>query len=160
MKPRFVTFHYNLKDTQGKLLDSSYQGEPMMFLEGRSQILPALECGLKNLTVGDKGEIALRRTEAYGPRNEKLVIRVPLEKLPNQSRVRLGQKFSLNTKELGQQIFRVIELSPVDALLDANHPFAGKDLVFEVEILEIREATRADAFYHVNALAPNQSRTN
>lgn len=140
MKARFITFHYLMKDSQGALLESSYETDPMMYLEGEDQILPALESVMKDLKKGEKKSIPVAHFDAYGSRDERLVVKVPLEKLPNHS-ASLGQRFSLKTKELGTQIFRVTETMPGAAVLDANHPWAGIDLVFDVEIMDIRDAT-------------------
>lgn len=160
MKPRFVTFHYQVKDTRGQVLESSFSGEPLMFLEGKAQIIPALEHGMRSMGPGEKGSIPIHRSDAYGVRDEKLVMRVPLEKLPAKGQLKIGQRFSLKTKEHGTQIFRVIEVTPVDALLDANHPLAGKDLVFDVQVLEVRPATKTDLMYFGSPLTPARPKMN
>lgn len=160
MKPRFVTFHYQVRDTDGRVVDSSLSGEPMMFLEGKAQILPALEEGMRSLSPGEKSSIAVHRLQAYGLRDEKLVMKVPLEKLPVRENLKIGHKFSLKTKEHGTQIFRVIDVGPLEALLDANHPLAGKDLIFDVQIVDIRPATVADQNYFTNSLSPSHPRGN
>lgn len=142
MKARFVTFHYVMKDSQGNEIKTSYDNEPMMFLEGQSQIMPVLENELKSLKKGDKKSVLVRSADGYGSRDEKMVVKVPLTQLPPGAK--LGQRFSLKTKEMGTVIFTVTELGTTAAILDGNHPLAGKDLVFDVEILEARPATKTD----------------
>lgn len=143
MKTRFVTFHYIMKDSAGAEIKTSYDNEPMMFLEGQSQIMPVLENGIKALNKGDKKSILVRSADAYGSRDEKMVVKVPLSQLP-AGEAKLGKRFSLKTKEMGMVIFTVTELSTTAAILDGNHPLAGKDLVFDVEIMEARPATKSD----------------
>jgi len=144
MKPRFVTFHYKMKDSGGELLESSYEkNEPMMYLEGRGHILPTLESMMLNLNVGDFKTIPVPQEDAYGVRNDKLVLRAPYSKLPKE-KVAIGEKFVLTTKEFGQRIYRVTEHIPGGAVLDGNHPLAGKNLIFDIEITEAREASKAD----------------
>ena len=143
MKKRFVTFHYVMKDSNGVALKSSYDSEPMMFLEGEAQIIPVLENQIKDLAKGEKKSVLVRSADGFGSRDEKLVINVPLSQLPN-GKANVGQRFSLKTKELGTVIFTVVAINPMSAVLDGNHPLAGKDLVFDVEIVESRPATKKD----------------
>jgi FKBP-type peptidyl-prolyl cis-trans isomerase SlyD len=144
MKPRFVAFHYTLKDKTGKVLDTSGDGEPMMVLEGANQMLPGLEAGLKELKVGDKKQIKIPAAEAYGTRDESLVVEVPLTRLPTKDPIRAGLKFRLDSQKNGPQIFRVIRVSSNTAVLDGNHELAGQDLFFDVEVKDIRDAMREE----------------
>jgi FKBP-type peptidyl-prolyl cis-trans isomerase SlyD len=144
MSARFVSFHYRLKNRQGKELDSSYDGEPMMYLEGRDQVMAALEMGMKDLKPGEKKQIFVESGDAYGAKDESLVLTVPLTKLPHKGPLREGQQFRLDQKNIPAQIFRVTGITGTHAVLDGNHPLAGEDLFFEVEIKEMRQASAAD----------------
>jgi FKBP-type peptidyl-prolyl cis-trans isomerase SlyD len=139
-KPRFVSFHYTLKDKTGAELDTSRDGEPMMFLEGASQIIPGLESGIRELRTGDKKQIQILAADAYGARDESLVIEVSKTELPTKE-LRIGQQFRVSRPNQSPQVFRVTGLTPTHATLDANHPLAGEDLTFHVEITGTREAT-------------------
>ncbi len=144
MRSRFVSFHYTVKDRQGKVLDSTHDGEPMMFLEGANQIMPVLEAGIKPLQTGDKSAIFIHSSDAYGERDEKLVIDVPLTSLPHKGKIADGQQFRLDSKKNGPRVYRVLNSNQTHAKLDGNHPLAGKDLTFEVEVVETRKATQAE----------------
>ncbi len=144
MKSRFVSFHYTVKDNEGKVLDSTHDGEPMMFLEGASQIMPVLEAGIRPLKTGDKSAILISSCDAYGDRDEQLVIQVPLSSLPQKGRIVQGQQFRLEKKKQEPRVYRVIEANETHARLDGNHPLAGKDLTFEVEVVETRFATQTE----------------
>jgi FKBP-type peptidyl-prolyl cis-trans isomerase SlyD len=162
MRPRFVSFHYKLRNKEGKELDSSYEGEPMMYLEGRQQVMPMLEEGMKELKPGDRKQIFIRCAEAYGNRDEKLVLQVPLEKLPHKGPLREGQQFRLDAKNAPAQVYRVVKFTNSYAVLDGNHPLAGQDLFFDVEIKDVRAATSNELvtadFDAVNAPLPPRTR--
>jgi len=142
MNPRFVTFHYVLKNKEGAVLESNMDAEPMMFLEGASQVMPSLEAGIREMKVGEKKIIYIHSANAYGSRDENLVIDVPLTELPSKKPVHEGQKFSFQSKNKPPRTFRVTKVCDTYATLDGNHPLAGQDLFFDVEIKGAREASR------------------
>lgn len=113
-----------------------------MFLEGKGQIMAPLEAGLKELKVGDKKVIYIHSSDAYGSRDEKLVINVPLTSLKSQTSVKEGSQFKYNHNNEGVRVYRVTKVSGTHATLDANHPLAGQDLFFDVEVRYVRDATK------------------
>lgn len=137
--PRVIEFHYVLHDTKGELIDRSQDGSPLAFLEGAGQIIPGLETVLITMTKGDSREVHVKAEDAYGTRDEKLVAHVPLEQLPTEE-VKVGDMFRGGPGE-EDPILVVTAVTSSHATLDANHPLAGKDLVFKVEIAEVRAAT-------------------
>jgi FKBP-type peptidyl-prolyl cis-trans isomerase SlyD len=139
MPAKVISFHYTLKDPTGKKLDSSDGDEPLSFLEGVGQIIPGLESALLKLKVGEKKEIKVPAKDAYGARDEKRVIDVPLAQLPKKD-IKIGDMFQAGQGEHSPPL-TVIKVTPEHATLDANHPLAGVDLTFNVEITDIREAT-------------------
>ncbi len=142
MKTRVMSFHYTLTGPDGTVLDSSAGAEPLSFLEGAQQIIPGLEAALLQLAVGDKKKIAVDAPHAYGERMEELVISVPKDKLPKQD-LTVGDQFQ--TMQDGMPIvFSVVKIEAGNVMLDGNHPLAGVDLSFDVEVIEMRDASEEE----------------
>lgn len=139
MSQRVLTFHYKLTAQTGEVLDSSEGREPLSFMEGAGQIIPGLERQMQSLKKGDKKEIKVVAAEAYGVREESLIVKVPREKLPTPN-VKVGDRFRGGNDQFAS-IFTVVDLTLSEATLDGNHPLAGQDLTFDIEIMDIREAT-------------------
>ncbi len=144
MPSRKISFHYTLKDKAGTQLDSSEGGEPMSYVEGVGQIIPGLEEALKTLKAGDKKTLMVEAEQGYGNRDERLVMEVPLAELPQEEKVKVGMAYDIELSEDSSHVFRVTELSKTHATLDGNHPLAGKDLYFDVDIQEARTATKEE----------------
>jgi FKBP-type peptidyl-prolyl cis-trans isomerase SlyD len=144
-----VTFHYTLRDPQGRVLDSSAGGEPVSFLEEAGQIVEGLEQGLRGLAAGTRARIAVPAAKAYGERDESQVQRVLKALLPIEGEVRPGDQFRAGSDAFAP-IVTVQAVEGDELLLDANHPLAGVDLDFEVEVLAIRPA-RAEELAHGHA---------
>src|SRR5579885_958275 len=134
MNPRVVTFHYTLTDPSGQTIDSSVGHEPMMYMEGLRQIIPGLERQIQPLKAKDKKKIQVPAAEAYGPRDERYVMDVPLEKIPVKD-LKVGQQFQI-TPDPNSPPFTVTKITATHAVLDGNHPLAGVDLTFDIEIVE------------------------
>lgn len=139
---RVVSFHYTLTDRSGVKLDSSAGGPPLNFLEGSGQIIPGLEEQLIKLAAGDKKKIDVTAAAAYGPRNEELVIKMPKDKLPKPD-IAVGDQFQ-TMQDGAPFVFTVVDMAADKVTLDGNHPLAGVDLTFDVEVLEIRNATQEE----------------
>jgi FKBP-type peptidyl-prolyl cis-trans isomerase SlyD len=139
MARRVISFHYTLTDTAGALIDSSRQGEAFSFLEGAQQIIYGLERELARLQKGQKKRIEVPAAQAYGPRDENMKLSVPKSKLPAQE-VKPGDRFR-GGPDAQAPVFVVVEVNAEEVVLDGNHPLAGQDLVFDVELLDIRDAT-------------------
>jgi len=137
--PKIILIHYVLTNSEGKKLDSSEGKEPFPFLEGSHSILPALEEKLLELKVGAKSKILLSAVDAYGTRDEELVMTVPPENLPSKD-VKIGDQFRAS-KEEDSPGFAVVHIGEKGITLDGNHPLAGQDLVFDIEVISMREAT-------------------
>lgn len=137
--PRVISFSYVLTDKTGKKLDSSEGRGPLVFMEGAGQIIPGLENALSKLAAGVKKEILVAAAEAYGEKDAELVLRVPKTSLP-VPQVKVGDRFR-GGPDQHSPVFTVIEVAEAEVVLDGNHPLAGEDLTFNVEVVEIREAT-------------------
>src|SRR4051812_5251085 len=137
--PRVVTFHYTLRDPSGRVLDSSAGGEPITYLEGAGQIIDGLDQRLRTVEAGGKTRAQVPAAEAYGERDPGQVQRVKRAMLPIEGEVNVGDTFQAGQDRFSPTV-TVAAIEGEDVLLDANHPLAGVDLTFDVEIVSARLA--------------------
>lgn len=138
---RVLSFNYTLKDSKGQVLDASTEG-PMAFLEGAQQILPALEAEIKDMNAGDKKKVALKAKDAYGEHEPKMTMQVPKEELAHLTL----EKGAFLQLQMGEQV-KVVQVTAInekEVTLDGNHPLAGVDLEFEIEMVGSRPATEEE----------------
>jgi peptidylprolyl isomerase len=133
---KVVSVHYVGKFTDGEVFDSSEGREPLQFEVGSGQLIPGFESAIIGKVVGDKVTANITPEEGYGLVREDLIVSVPLDKMPGD--VEVGQALEAQG-ENGQsaQVF-VKEINEDNVVIDGNHPLAGKDLVFEIEVIEIQ----------------------
>lgn len=155
MSRNVVTFHYTLRDTQGVFIEASVGGDPVSFLEGANQIVEGLEEGLRGLAAGAKARVEVPAAKAYGEHDEAQVQRVLKSLLPIEGEVKPGDQFRAGSDAFAP-IVTVRGVEGDELLLDANHPLAGVDLVFEVEVLAARPATPEEC-EHGHAHGPDGS---
>ena len=131
-----VTVHYTGRLEDGTVFDSSMvEGrEPLTATLGQGQLIPGFESGLMEMSVGDKKEIRIESKNAYGEYIPNMEQEVPMENLPGE--VSVGMQLQAQT-EMGPIILTVKDIKENTVVLDANHPLAGKNLVFDLEVLEI-----------------------
>ena len=141
MSTRVISFHYTLKDKSGQVLDSSQGAEPMMFMEGSQQIIPGLERELLVLNVGDKKNVQVLAHEAYGEYDQALVMEIPRGQFPAGEKIEPGMQFGTHSEEGVPLVFTVKTVNETVVTVDGNHPLAGVDLFFDVEVMESRPAT-------------------
>lgn len=132
---KIVSVHYT-GSTNGEVFDSSEGREPLKFQFGSGQLIPGFESALIGKTVGDKVTTTISPEEGYGLVREDLIVSVPLDRMPGD--VTVGQALEA-AGDGGQsaQVF-VKEVNDDNVVIDGNHPLAGKELVFEIEVLEIQ----------------------
>jgi len=138
-----VSIHYTLKDGAGEVIDRSAAGMPLAYLHGRGTLVPGLERELAGKVAGDKLNIKLAAADGYGEYDERLVRRVPRESLRGIPNLAVGMRLHAQTHE-GQQAVTVSEIGADTVTIDGNHPLAGKDLSFEIEIADVRDATEEE----------------
>lgn len=132
-----VRVHYTGKLTDGSIFDSSEGREPLEFTVGAGQMIQGFDAGVMGMAIGDKKTIQIAPKDGYGERSEENVIQFPSENVPPDMKLEIGMQLTLQN-QYGQPVnVVVIELREDVILLDANHFLAGKDLVFEVELVEI-----------------------
>ncbi|QIR15218.1 peptidylprolyl isomerase [Shewanella aestuarii] len=146
-----VTIHYRLTDAQGLLLESSFDSEPMIYLHGTENLIPGLENELDGKVAGDKFEATIPADQAYGEYHDGLKQEVPLEAFGDIEDIVPGMRFIAET-EMGQRPVQVTEVKDDVVVVDGNHPLAGQALTFNVEVVEVREATAEElAHGHIHA---------
>jgi len=131
-----VTVHYTGRLEDGNVFDSSMvEGrEPLVVTLGQGQLISGFENGLHEMVVGDKKTVELTPDHAYGEYNDEMIQEVPKEQLPND--VELGMPLEAQT-QMGPIRFVVKEIKDDSVILDANHPLAGKKLIFDLEVVNI-----------------------
>jgi FKBP-type peptidyl-prolyl cis-trans isomerase SlyD len=140
--PRLLTFHYTLRDAGGRVLDTSRGGEPMPFIEGSGQIIDGLEEPLRQMAAGEKRTVVVPPERGYGLREAELVQKVPKANLPVGG-VKVGDQFQTGPDRQAP-VVTVVAIEGDEVMLDANHPLAGQELHFEVELVAVRAATPAE----------------
>lgn len=138
---KVVTMHYSVA-ANGNTLDSSHDGEPLAFIVGKGFLVPGLESALLGKAAGDVLEVEVKADEAYGQRHDSLVQEVPKNMFEGME-VQTGMQFRATTDD-GEQTVIVVDVSEESVTVDGNHPLAGVDLTFDVEILEVRDATEKE----------------
>lgn len=138
-----VSIHYTLKDDNGATVDSSIGKEPLSYLHGRKNIISGLENALTGKNVGDKLSVTIPPEEAYGNYDEALIQVLPREAFGGVEDIQVGMQFYSESPE-GVQMITIKEVNGDQITVDANHPLAGKTLHFDVEIMDVREATEEE----------------
>jgi FKBP-type peptidyl-prolyl cis-trans isomerase SlyD len=143
-------FHYTLKNGGGETLDSSAGSAPLTYLHGFGGIIPGLERQMLGKTVGDKFTAHVPAAEAYGLADPSMIQPVPKSQLGAIANLHVGMQLQAYTGQ-GEVVVRVAEIREHEVMIDANHPLAGQDLFFEVEVVDIRAATQEEiAHRHVH----------
>jgi FKBP-type peptidyl-prolyl cis-trans isomerase SlyD len=150
--PKVVSFHYTLKDAKGTVLEASTGDEPLSYLEGVGQIIPGLENAIHGLKKGDKKSVHVKAEEGYGVHEKELIVQVPREQIPKKD-VAVGDQFHADSGQGQTQVVVVTAISPTHITVDGNHPLAGQDLHFDVEVLDVRDAS-PDEMTHGHAHGP------
>ena len=139
MNPRYLSFHYILRDAEGRMLDTSRGNEPLGCVEGAGQIVDGLEAVLRSMKPGETRKVVVPPDRGYGLHEKELVQRVPRERLPVDD-LKIGDRFQTGP-DRHAPVVMVAAIEGDVVLLDANHPLAGQHLYFEVEMMGVRPAT-------------------
>lgn len=140
--PRHLSFHYTLRNRAGRVLDTSRGSGPLECVEGAGQIIEGLEAELLLMAAGEKRATVVPPERGYGLREQAMIQKVPRARLPVED-VRVGDQFQTGP-DRQDPIVTVLAIEGDDVLLDANHPLAGEELHFEVELVAVRPATSAE----------------
>jgi FKBP-type peptidyl-prolyl cis-trans isomerase SlyD len=145
-KNRVVSINYTLTDDHNNIIDSTSGSESFDYLHGFENIIPGLERALEGKTQGDQFSVTVPAAEAYGERDNKLVVNVPLDRFQGVDSVKKGMRFHAQTPE-GVRMVTVTGVAGQTVTIDGNHPLAGMDLTFDVTVGAIREA-KAEELAH------------
>ncbi len=138
-KDRVVRFHYSVSEQGAEPVESSREGEPLAILAGHGNIIPGLEKAMEGREAGEKFAVDVAAADAYGEKREGMVQRVPKKHFGNQ-RLAPGMQVVLNTN-FGPRPVTIAKVGMSVVDVDLNHPMAGKDLHFDIEVVDVREAT-------------------
>ncbi len=140
-KDKVVSIFYHLRDAGGESLENTQDGIPLAYLHGHNNLLPALEKSLEGRQLGDKFSVTLGPDDAYGPVREGATQRVPIKHLlGNPKRLRPDMLVRVQT-DRGAVSARVLKVGKFMVDVDLNHPFAGKTLIFDIEVTAVRDAS-------------------
>jgi len=141
---KVVTFHYELSDEVGQTIDSSREGEPLPYLHGHRNIVPGLENAMAGRQKGDSFKVKVQPQLAYGLRDEDKVFFVPRQDFAGIEELEVGAMCQLKDPNGEEMLVTVTDIQEEQVEVDANHPFAGHVLNFDVEIVDVRDATDAE----------------
>jgi peptidylprolyl isomerase len=132
-----VRIHYTGTLTDGSEFDSSAGGDPLEFTIGAGQIIPGLDREIAGMAVGDTKKVTVIADEAYGAREPEAVQEVPREAVPEGINLVVGNRLQATTADGQQMVVTIAAVNDETVTMDANHPLAGEDLIFDVELVEI-----------------------
>jgi FKBP-type peptidyl-prolyl cis-trans isomerase SlyD len=135
-----VSFHYTLRNSAGEQVETSRDGEPTLYLHGHNNVMPALEKQLEGRKVGDTFTATLTAAEAFGEKRSDSVQRVAAKYFKHAGKLTPGQAVRVNTDN-GPMTVTVVKVGKFSVDVDTNHPLAGQDVSFDVEVMDIREAS-------------------
>lgn len=132
-----VKVHYTGKLEDGTVFDTSAEREPLEFTLGSTGIIPGFEQAIMGMNPGESKTITIPSADAYGPHDEKMVFQVQREQLDPSVKPEVGQQLQVHRDDGEAFVVKVVEIGDDGVTLDANHPLAGLDLTFDIELLEI-----------------------
>jgi len=133
-----VNVHYTGKLEDGTVFDSSVEREPLEFTLGAGTIVPGFEEAVRGMQAGQSKTVTIPSQEAYGPRRDEMVLVIERTELPPELKPDVGQQLQMQQSDGRAVSVLVTDVSETTITIDANHPLAGKDLTFEIELLEIK----------------------
>jgi peptidylprolyl isomerase len=135
-----VAVHYAGTLPDGTLFDSSRGQQPLEFTIGAGMVVPGFEQAVVGMTEGETKKEVVASEEAYGPRRDELVVPVGRQEIPTDVDLEIGKRLKVRTAAGQTLTVRIAEVTEENVTLDANHPLAGRDLTFEIELVEIKAA--------------------
>ena len=151
---KVVSVNYTLKDSEGVIIDSTANSPPFAYISGSEQILSKLEEEVSGMIIDSRKNIKLTASEAYGDYDEKDVQQAKRDQFPEDFNLEVGMRYVANSPDGKHMPFVITEISDNVITIDFNHPLAGKNLEFEVELVDIRDAT-AEEMNHGHVHGPD-----
>jgi FKBP-type peptidyl-prolyl cis-trans isomerase 2 len=137
-----VKVHYHGTLKSGEIFDSSNGREPLEFTVGSGQVIKGFDEGVKGMKVGDKKKVEIGVEDAYGEKSQDMIIEFPKEQFPSDMSPEVGQQLMMSNGSGQSFPVSIIEVREESVILDANHPLAGQDLIFDIELVEITPVSR------------------
>lgn len=150
---KVAEIHYTLTNSEGTVIDSSKGQEPMPYLHGANNLVPGLEKELTGKNVGDKIQVVVTAEDGYGEKDVSLIQDLPSNMFGGVEKLEVGMEFHAQT-DAGMQVVEIIDVDTENdtVTIDGNHPLAGVDLHFDVEVVSVRDATEEElAHGHIHA---------
>lgn len=132
-----VTFHYELRDEKGEVIDSTFGGEPVIYIQGEGEIIEGLEELMEGEEPGFEAKATIQPEKAYGVTNEDLIVFAGPENFEDNVEIEVGSTVETEDPEGETIVFRIIEVTEDKVYLDGNHPLADQALDYKVEVLEV-----------------------
>lgn len=132
-----VQVHYTGRFSDGNVFDSSAGMAPLEFTLGEGKVIPGFEKAVIGMKSGEKKTVTIPAAEAYGPHRDQLVIEVPLSRFPDDIKPAVGLELESPQKDGSVIVATITKITDSAVYLDANHPLAGKDLTFDLELVKI-----------------------
>lgn len=142
-KNKVVQIQYVLTDKDGVEIDSSKDTGPLQYVHGNSYLIKGLESQLEGKEPGEKFSAFVEAKDAYGEYDEKLVIEVPRSQFDTSCEIEVGMQFQAES-QMGPALVTVKKVTADSITIDANHELAGKDLNFDIEVVDVRDLTEAE----------------
>jgi peptidylprolyl isomerase len=133
-----VAVHYTGTLGDGTVFDSSKERDPLEFTLGSGQVIPGFDAAVEGLAAGESVKATIPCEQAYGERDDELAIETPREHIPAEVKLEVGRRLQARSAEGQVTRVTVTKVTEESVTLDANHPLAGQDLTFEIELVEIR----------------------
>jgi FKBP-type peptidyl-prolyl cis-trans isomerase SlyD len=138
-----VSMEYTLW-VDGQVMDSSEGGDPHQFVAGVGNIIPGLEKEMIGMRAGDSSEVVVAPAEGYGEYDAEAFMEVPIDQFPEKIPVQVGTELQVQDPSGNPRYARITKMDDKFAWLDLNHPLAGKELRFNVKVVDLREATKEE----------------
>ena len=137
-----VKVHYHGKLRSGEIFDSSQGRDPLEFELGSGQVIKGFDDGIKGMQVGDKKTIEIAVVDAYGEKQQEMIIEFPKDQFPPDMNPEAGMQLMMSNGSGQQFPVTIVEVKEESVVLDANHPLAGQELIFDLELVEITPQSR------------------
>jgi len=132
-----VTFHYELRDEKGELIDSTFDSDPVIYIQGEGEIIQGLEELMEGEEPGFEAKASIPPEKAYGVKNDDLIVFAGPENFDDNVEIELGSTVETEDPEGNVIVFKIVEIEDDKVYLDGNHPLADQTLDYKVEVLEV-----------------------
>lgn len=136
-----VKVHYHGKLNDGTTFDSSEGREPLEFEVGAGMMIPGFDDGVKGMEAGEKKTLVIAAEDAYGPVQDDMFMEFPMDRFPPDMKPEVGMPLNMSDGQGQQFPVVIVDVKEESVILDANHPLAGKELIFDIELVEISGGT-------------------